>query len=100
MHRKKYVILDECFPIIFTEAIGHDNFKSISTGVGILKPTSAGFFDTTIDHIRKAVGDYITVNTYGESVSLKLQSKPEDARLIEKLLNGNDNGHRSFANLL
>lgn len=68
----KYVIFDELFPVLLTEAMGHSEVRPQ------MKPTSAGFCSI---HPHDN-----TVAVWGESVSLKLKSQPTDAFLIEKML--------------
>jgi hypothetical protein len=72
----KYIIFDNCFPVIFSEGISHNEVT-----VHGMKPTSAGFA------ILIGYGNYITVNCYGESVSLKLSHKEHDEEIITKSVN-------------
>lgn len=81
MQKLKYVIIDDCFPIIFGEAHKHSDFSRNRLG----KPTSAGFC-----HIHQAGEEGMTVSCFGKSVSLEIESQPGDAQIIEKLLNGDD----------
>lgn len=75
---KKYIIFDESLPVIFSGAHTHSNVAAGYLG----KPTSAGFFYTSID------SDRINVTCFGRSESLKLDSKKSDNFYIELLLNG------------
>lgn len=72
-------MFDDVFPVLFTEAMNHCDVR---TG---RKPTSAGFFS-----VRPKVNDssQMTVSVWGKSISLRdLESKPEDAAIIENFLN-------------
>ena len=73
MKKIKYIIYEDCFPVLFSEANKHSDFR---TGQEI---TSAGFCSVFFEN------EKICVKVYGESISLKLKSKPEDAELIERL---------------
>ena len=68
----KYIIFDEMIPVVFPATLQH-----VEVAKGILrKPTSAGFFCTDEDG---------NIETYDGSVSLKLDSREEDAELIDRL---------------
>ena len=69
----KYIIFDEMVPVVFPAMLQH---VEVATGM-LRKPTSAGFFCTDEED-----GD---IEVYGESVSLKLDSREEDAELIDRL---------------
>jgi hypothetical protein len=71
----KYIIFDNIFPVIFNEAIGHNDIK-----VSGMKPTSAGFVEIFDDHF--SIGTEVS----GKSVSLNLPSKKEDSKIITKTL--------------
>lgn len=76
MKRLKYVIINECFPILFGEAHKHHDFFNNRLG----KPTSAGF--CTISQ----VGDHgVVVSCFGKSISLNLEAQPGDEQIIERL---------------
>jgi len=79
MKQNKYIIIDELFPILFTECQTH---KDLAHGMRV---TSAGFFCTSIEK------DKIKVHCYGESISLNIKNQPDDARLIEKFLSSDWN---------
>lgn len=70
----KYVMID-IKPILFSNMMQHKEFKH-------LNPTSAGFCRIS----EREDGDFAVI-TYGESVSLSLKPKDQDARLIENILN-------------
>jgi hypothetical protein len=71
----KYVIIADCFPIIFREAHKHSDFANNRLG----EPTSAGFCQVS------SIGDHgFTVSCYGKSISLGVGSKPTG---IERLFN-------------
>ncbi len=76
----KYIIVKQGgfkTPILFDDTISHNEFDKIFRKSVI----SAGFFDTSI------VDGEIRVSTFGRSVSMKVESRPQDAALIEKFLN-------------
>lgn len=82
----KYVILNGCFPIVFSEAQKHVDFASLG------KIDSAGFCSFQEVATPEERTDICTtrmkkVSVWGESRSLKLKSKAHDAELIEKMLN-------------
>lgn len=70
----KYVMID-IKPILFSNMQQHKEFKH-------LNPTSAGFCRIS----EKEEGGFVVI-TYGESISLNLKSKEQDAILIESMLN-------------
>lgn len=76
--RKKYIIFDDIFPCLISDGTGHADMKMLGR-----IPTSAGFFSTSVN---RETGK-ISVNVFGESIGLKLKSDPEDAYLLERLLN-------------
>lgn len=67
----KYIMVDEIFPIIFTEAMTHKHIA------GNKNVTSAGFVSISVDSEfnKKATA-------YGKSISLGKESKPEDSEII------------------
>lgn len=78
--KNKYVVIQQSgfqSAILFDETFSHSDFKNVFQDAIV----SAGFFDTVIEK------DKIKVSTFGKSVALKLESRKEDAKLIEKLLN-------------
>lgn len=71
----KYVIVNDnsCeVAIIFSEITSHDRFTT-------LNPISAGYVQLTVNENTNK----IEANAYGNSVSLNLHSRPEDAEIIE-----------------
>lgn len=68
----KYIILDDCFPVLFTGAQEHGNVKAGR------KVTSAGFW--------KVING--KVSTYGNSLSLKMSPGEFDAEIIQKMIFG------------
>ncbi len=68
----KYVMLNHCVPILFTNDIMHKVFKKIDNRT----VTSAGFFSILNGK----------VNVFGKSESLNLQPEPGDEVFIAKLL--------------
>lgn len=70
----KYVIINECQPILFTSGQQHSDF-------GYMKPTSAG-----ICRIQYEDGTFVA-ECYGESISLKLKPTEYDRKRIERMLN-------------
>ena len=81
--RCKYVMFDDFNPILFHEGLTHEEIKN-KFEFTYHKPTSAGFVQAYL----KWGGDgsaEIDFCTYGESVSLRLKSKPEDADIIKRM---------------
>jgi hypothetical protein len=84
----KYVIFDGLYPVIFSEAHKHSDFQHVGPG----KPTSAGFcsiheVDAKPEH-DTCCTRWLEVQCYGESISLRLKSNPEnDQRWLERMLN-------------
>ena len=72
----KYVITENLQPILFGLGISHDEVTKH-------KVISAGFCNF---YPHSETGDFV-VKTFGDSFSLKLKPSPDDAYLIEKLLN-------------
>ena len=85
--RIKYVIVDECKPILFN-CFNHSDTRSLPG-----KPTSAGFVsfeivkNDGIEFPSICSSTIIKAHTYGESISLKMKPSPRDAYLITKMLN-------------
>lgn len=71
----KYVMTRAFGPILFGEGIGHNELN-----VGEI--VSAGFCEVFTE------GKDVEVSVYGKSTSLRLESKPEDAEKIRRLLTG------------
>lgn len=71
----KYIILDNLMPIIFHGSLTH---KEIANG---RKVRSAGFVD--LYYTSKG----ITANCYASSASLEVESMPDDAHIIERMIN-------------
>ena len=76
--KMKYLILDDGYetPILFPEYKKHDD---MSRKLG--KAISAGF----VSFGPRPEGE-VGATCYGESVSLKIKSRPEDSGLISRLL--------------
>ena len=79
--RRKYVILkDYESPILFPEIISHDEITSRDSVL------SAGFFSVSADS-NSICG--IRVDCYGESISLRVKSRPiEDSAKVKALITG------------
>jgi hypothetical protein len=77
----KYVIYDECYPVLISEATQHADVR----GVGI-KVTSAGFCSFYRgEPMSEDAGWH--VSCWGESVSLGIKSNPaHDQFILERLL--------------
>ena len=73
----KYVIVGDIQPILFSTMNKHSDFRCVGN------ITSAGFCHITYDKLTHT----FIVSVYGDSVSLVLRSKPEDATSIERMLN-------------
>lgn len=69
----KYVIFDGAIPVIFPAMLLH---ADIAKSYPEHYPTSAGFLDNE------------TLETFGESLSLDLSSKPEDRDTIKRYYTG------------
>lgn len=85
----KYVIIEDCFPIIFGEYYQHSKFQKLG------EITSAGFvsiaevpYNREIHNPRHSGIRYKEAHCYGDSVSLGIKSKSSDKILIERILNG------------
>ncbi len=72
MTRVKYVVTDNNEIIIFGEAMNHSTFKNFN-------PTSAGFISFGVNKDGNP-----SCTCYGKSVSLKLESNPEQDTLLAK----------------
>jgi hypothetical protein len=70
----KYVMIDEVFPILFSEKFSHDSFKNFG------RITSAGSVKIIISEGKRKI------ETFGYSLTLKKVPAERDASLIEKQL--------------
>ena len=82
----KYVVYDDCFPVIFGEYFKHTEIQTFK------QATSAGFVSLqevdTPEGSQYYCSRMIKANCYGESVSLGIKSKgKEDERLLERMFN-------------
>jgi hypothetical protein len=66
----KYIMIDEVFPVIFSDGMKHSDFKKMGN------ITSAGMVRILNDEI----------NCFGKSVSLKLEPTKIDALIIKNML--------------
>jgi len=73
----KYIILEDNSPILFGQTLTH---KTVADAMG-QKVNGAGFCSIDKSNI---TGD-ISVQVFGESISLNIKSKPEDSKLIKRL---------------
>ena len=75
----KYVIFDDDTYLLFPSTVQHINVL-INQGIGLKTPISAGFC------MIKAINESeMKISCYGESVSLDLESRPEeDSEIIER----------------
>jgi hypothetical protein len=74
--KTKYVVTEDGIIIVFPELIQHSDFKHFN-------PTSAGFISIGVNKEGNP-----TCSCYGKSVSLGLESNPEeDTKLAKKQLN-------------
>jgi len=77
----KYIIFDKSYPVLTSEAVGHNEVR-LSSRYSDMKPTSAGF--CTINQ----EDEEMKVNCHGESVSLDLKcDKENDERIIKRMFN-------------
>lgn len=88
MRKFKYIMFGFFTPVLFPEHIKHSDFANLCH---FGKPTSAGFAKIYIkpDLTYKEEHE-IDVCTFGESVSLKLKSDKEDARVIKNMIMDSD----------
>lgn len=82
MLRSKYIVTNRLQEqaIVFSELLGHDDVLN-QMGLNLKDVISAGFVSLGLGD------DYrIRVSAYGKSISLKVESRPEDTILLEKAL--------------
>jgi hypothetical protein len=76
----KYVIIEKMgmeVPLMFPDCVSHETFADMN-------PISAAKFKINLIPMSGEFGDTTNnVITYGESTSLKLKSRPEDADIIQ-----------------
>ena len=73
----KYIIYNDALPVIFTKGMNHNDCQWHRDLIeGDRTPTSAGFCSIYVED------GQLAVSVYGESVSLNIKSKPEDAEII------------------
>ncbi len=83
---KKYIVVKDTFGgeaiIVFSAGLYHKNVA------GSMKVVSAGFMDVTYDDFPKSynVVDKMNVHCYGESQSLKIGCRPEEDKILAKIL--------------
>jgi hypothetical protein len=82
----KYVIYDDCYPVIFGEYFKHTDVRTFK------QATSAGFVSLkevdTPESSQFCCARMLKAYCYGESFSLGVKSRGEDdARLIERMFN-------------
>jgi hypothetical protein len=77
----KYIIYDDGLTECALLFNNHLNHAQIATNMGV-NPISAGFVTFEINDLYAK----IEPNVFGESVSLKLQSRPKDAEIIKRVL--------------
>lgn len=76
----KYVMFDGCMPVIFPGSLAHSHAELTHALANRNGPvTSAGFL---------RLGSDGKVSVYGRSISLGINSDPEDANIINRLLSG------------
>jgi hypothetical protein len=76
----KYIVFEDGTPILFPAHVEHKAIATaLSTSLG--KPASAGLV-----RINETVMSGVSVQVFGESMSLGLRMRPGDAWLIEKLV--------------
>ncbi len=81
--KQKYIRTDKNQIIVFSELMEHKDFKHFN-------PVSAGFIAIGIKLEKCGNEDYSVphCNCFGESISLGLESKPEDSELARKQILG------------
>lgn len=85
MNNCKYIIFDDFNPILFHCGLTHkevaDKFLDKYEA-----PTSAGFVQIIVKRpIFDTKYPIFNIHVYGESISLKLKSKFEDAKIIDRM---------------
>jgi len=86
MEYGKYIIVRSSgfeVAIVFSPLIEHSYFSCLSNN----KIISAGFFRVEADFDKILIAFSIKVTVFGESISLHLKPRKEDALLIAKILN-------------
>lgn len=78
--RIKYVMVDEIYPVLFLEALGHREFKEVKNAVN-KGATSAGFCSACLG----ANGE-VKVSIYGDSRTLGMSPKPLDGLVIKRFI--------------
>lgn len=73
----KYVMINEIYPVIFSDAISHNEMGRLRMPVGIAEITSAGFTKQGED------GKFYV---YGYSESLKLKPSEKDSTIINRII--------------
>jgi hypothetical protein len=81
----KYVIYNTVYPVLSGQFVPHNEIRLDGLG----PPTSAGFCSISEEPAGPAAlrPTYFKVTCWGESLALSLKSQPDDAHLIENLLN-------------
>ena len=72
----KYIIFDDVYVVVFTATIKH---VDVARNIG-MQPTSAGFCRIFSED------DKMEISAWGESVSLDISSKEDDADIIRRCL--------------
>ena len=74
----KYIVVKDEFgteqPIVSSEILSH---KNIAQGRSVISADFCKFYPE---------GDKITASVWGDSFTLKVKSRPEDAELIERMM--------------
>jgi len=65
--KMKYILIDDCYPVLFSQASSHTDFAS-------RRATSAGFCHINYDDKTCRY----SVHCFGESITLKIGSKERD----------------------
>ena len=79
----KYVLTEYNNFAIFSPGTNHNDIASKMHG----KPISAGFcYITALEKNTEHISEPL-INCFGESVSLKLKSRPEDSKKLTELIN-------------
>ena len=79
----KYIIIDingSDVPILFPSFIEHITMRNKFSNCDII---SAGMFSVGVDKDNE-----ISVSAYGKSVSLNVESRKEDVRIIKRIITG------------
>ena len=79
--KQKYIITEDNNIIVFSELFQHSRFSGFN-------PISAGFLSINTTKDKNGYHNP-SISCYGKSVSLNLESRPQDTEIAEKQILGN-----------